>query len=87
MRMMVMAGALAVASVLGAKPVLAIEEGPWCLHMALGMDSVGSRCDMRSYEMCRAAMGGLGGTYCTQNPYYHAAAAQPRPRKTQQRPR
>ena len=45
-------------------------EGPWCMHMTAGRGTVISRCDMRSYEMCRAEMGGLGGSYCTQNPYY-----------------
>ena len=86
MRIPFLAGALALVSLLGATPGFAVYEGPWCMHMSVGPDSVISRCDMRSYEMCRAEMGGLGGTYCTENPYYFAARpALPKPRKTYRR--
>jgi hypothetical protein len=45
-------------------------EGPWCMHMVVGRDDVVKRCDLPSYEACRAEMNGLPGTSCTQNPYY-----------------
>jgi hypothetical protein len=50
---------------------LARYEGPWCLHVTMGFGGgIISYCDMRSYEMCRAEMRAMGGSYCTQNPYY-----------------
>ena len=61
-------------------------EGPWCLHMTLGRGYVSSKCDMPSYEACRAGMRGLGGTYCTQNPYFWwGRAVEPQPRKAKRR--
>ena len=80
-----MAGAMTVALLAGTDVSSARYEGPWCMHMSVGRGDVISRCDMRSYEMCRAEMGGLGGTYCTQNPWYRASAEEPRRRKAKRR--
>ena len=67
-------------------PAAARYEGPWCMHMTIGRDTVISRCDMRSYEACRAEMFGIGGSYCTQNPYYWwNAKAEPPRRKAKRR--
>jgi hypothetical protein len=73
---------VAAASLLGTEPSLARVEGPWCFHMSMGRGGVISRCDMPSYEACRAEQRSLGGTYCTQNPYYwwHAKGEPPRKR-------
>ncbi len=61
-------------------------EGPWCLHMSMGRGGLISKCDMPSYEACRAEMRGLGSTYCTQNPYYWwNRPAGPAPRKVKRR--
>ena len=64
----------------GAQPSFAVIDGPWCMHMTLGRGTVINRCDMPSYEACRAEMRAMGGTYCTQNPYYwwNAKSEQPR---------
>ena len=70
MRIMLMAGALVVISLLGTQPSAARYEGPWCVHESFGRAGEHVRCDMRSYEMCRAEMSGRGGTSCTQNPRY-----------------
>ena len=87
MRTIMLAGALAFISLLGTEPGFARYEGPWCMHESLGRDTIISRCDMRSYEMCRAEMGARGGTYCTENPYYWARANAPRPPKKYKRTR
>ena len=75
-------GAVAVSWMFGIEPSFARVEGPWCFHMSVGRGSVVSKCDMPSYEACRAEMRSLGGTYCTQNPYYwwHAKSEPPRKR-------
>jgi hypothetical protein len=90
MRTVLMAGLVAAASLAGLMPSSAgvLYEGPWCFHESQGRDGVVSRCDMRSYEMCRAEMSARGGTYCTENPYYWAQArAHPDPRKAYKRSR
>ena len=85
-RILLLAGALVVTSLLAMTDGFARYEGPWCMGMSMGQGGMISRCDMRSYEMCRAEMGGLGGTYCTQNPYYRGEAAAPaRTRKASRR--
>ncbi len=85
-RLILLVGTVAAAVLLDPQPGFARYEGPWCMHMSVGRGDVISRCDMRSYEMCRVEMGGLGGTYCTQNPWYRASAAeQPRRRKAKRR--
>ena len=51
---------LAMSAILGIESSFARVEGPWCFHMTLGRDSVTSRCDLLSYEACRAEMRSLG---------------------------
>jgi hypothetical protein len=59
-----------------------LYEGPWCMHEVMGRGGVISKCDIPNYEACRAQMRGMGGTYCTQNPYYNwQAAAEPTKRR------
>ena len=72
----------AASALLGIEPSYARTEGPWCFHMTLGRDFVSNRCDFFTYEACRAEMMGLGGTYCTQNPYYPWNAKPDRKRRT-----
>jgi hypothetical protein len=56
---------------LGVGSSAAAAEGPWCLYVTMGQGGgVASYCDMPSYEICRAEMRAMGGSYCTQNPYY-----------------
>jgi hypothetical protein len=67
----ILLSAAAACSILGSAPGFARYEGPWCLHVTMGFGGgIISYCDMRSYEMCRAEMRAMGGSYCTQNPYY-----------------
>jgi hypothetical protein len=81
MRMFLMAGLVAAASLAGTGSSSAVYEGPWCMHESLGRGGLISRCDMRSYAMCRTEMSARGGTYCTENPYWRPVAVQPRYRK------
>lgn len=84
MRIAVLAAALAFTMTVGAEAGHARYQGPWCMHMIAGDDIIEERCDMRSYEMCRAEMMGLSSAYCIQNPYYYARAYEPRrPHRTQ----
>ena len=56
------------------------DVGPWCLHEDIGGGVVTDRCHFESYAECRSIIGGLGGSFCTQNPNYVApppAAPQP----------
>ena len=69
MRKILSIGALAAAALCVAQPSQAYE-GPWCAYMSAGQDFYTSRCDLPNYEACRAEMGGLPGTWCTQNPRY-----------------
>ena len=86
--LLLMIGLVAAASVVGTERGHAAYEGPWCFHESQGRDGVISRCDMRTYEMCRAEMSARGGTYCTENPYYWAQArAHPPTRKAYKRSR
>jgi hypothetical protein len=81
-------GALAVIAIaLSAAEPAAAYEGPWCMHMTIARDSVVARCDMRSYEMCRAEMRAMGGTYCTQNPYYRGPAQATSKRRAKSKPK
>jgi hypothetical protein len=65
-------------------PAQAQREGPWCAYVGIGDDSYVERCDMLSYEMCRAEIFAQGGAYCTQNPRYKPAAKKQQ-RKTKRR--
>ena len=69
MRKILSIGALAAAALCVAQPSQAYE-GPWCAYMSAGRDFYTSRCDLPNYEACRAEMGGMPGTWCTQNPRY-----------------
>jgi hypothetical protein len=86
MRMMLMTAA-AVAVLAGTQTsqaqYLPWYDGPWCMVESMGRAGEIRRCDMRSFEMCRAEMGARGGTSCVQNSYWPGwyAAAQPAPRK------
>lgn len=56
-------------------------EGPWCMHQSFGRAGVFSKCDLPSYEACRAEMRSMGASYCTENPYYWwNARQQPQPK-------
>lgn len=66
---------LLLAGSLAPLPAHAQREGPWCAHVGIGDDSYIERCDMLSYDMCRAEIFAQGGAYCTQNPRYKANAS------------
>ena len=66
-----------VGSLAATAPAHAQREGPWCAHVGIGDDSYIERCDMLSYDMCRAEIFAQGGAYCTQNPRYKANASAP----------
>ncbi len=69
-KLAILLSAIAASWIFGQEPSFARYQGPWCLHVTIARDSITSRCDMPSYEACRAEMRSMGGTYCTQNPYY-----------------
>jgi hypothetical protein len=73
-RMTLLAVALATAALVDVRPSEARYNGPWCAHMSMGRDFVENRCDMPSYEACRAEIFATPGTWCTENPYYVAPA-------------
>ena len=54
-------------------------EGPWCAYQNSGKGVISSRCDLKTYEACRAWMNASAGTWCTENTHYFAA--QPARRK------
>jgi hypothetical protein len=66
-------------------PAQAQREGPWCANIGIGDDSYIERCDMLSYEMCRAEIFAEGGAYCTQNPRYKPATPSKQQRKARKR--
>jgi hypothetical protein len=45
-------------------------EGKWCAYERLGKGAVSSRCDLPTWEACRAWMNAQSGTWCTENPRY-----------------
>lgn len=73
-------GVLALALLVNPPPVEAYYEGPWCAYMKAGRDFITSRCDLRTYEACRAEIFATPGAWCTENPYYRVAE-QPKRRK------
>jgi hypothetical protein len=74
-------GALALVSLIAIQPGHAVE-GPWCAYEAIGSGAYSRRCDLPSYEACRAWIRSMPGTSCTQNPYYAAERGKPqRPRR------
>lgn len=52
------------------QPGEARYEGPWCAHRSLGMGFYENKCDINTYEACRAEIFSMPGAYCTQNPWY-----------------
>ncbi len=77
-------GALALVTLIDAQPAQAIYEGPWCAFERAGRGVIGRRCDLKSYEACRAWMNASPGTWCTENPHFRVAE-QPARRKVKQR--
>ncbi len=86
MRKIAAATALLLAALATGGSAEARYEGPWCVHTHIGADFIESRCDMRSYEMCRAEMWGLSSSHCSPNPFYKGEPPR-RPRKAQPRKR
>ncbi len=80
-------GAATVSALAGTGSAEARYEGPWCLHYSIGTDAIVSRCDMRSYEMCRDEMMGLSSHFCVQNPHYVPPGKTRSERKARQRDR
>ena len=81
MKTTLIAGALALVALADAQPGHAYYDGPWCAYERGGKGVISSRCDLRSYEACRAWMNASPGTWCTENPRYRVAE-QPARRKT-----
>ena len=63
-------GALALAMLIDAQPSQAYYEGAWCGYTKAGRGTYGSRCDLMTYEACRAWINAQAGSYCTENPRY-----------------
>jgi len=74
-------GAMAMAALIDTQPGHASVEGPWCAFEKMGLGSVSSRCDLPSYQACRAWMNASPGTWCTENPHYRVTD-KPARRKT-----
>jgi hypothetical protein len=45
------------------------------MHEVMGRGGVISKCDIPNYEACRNQMRAVGGSYCTENPYYYWRAS------------
>jgi len=73
-------GALVLAMVIDAQPTQANYDGAWCGYTKGGRGSYSRRCDLRTYEACRAWIQAQPGSWCTQNPYYRVVE-QPTRRK------
>jgi hypothetical protein len=87
MRTTMLAGAIAAAMAAATHPGVAqVYTGPWCAHVSIGDGDMASRCDMRSFEMCRQEIIGQGPSYCSPNPYYRQAADESPPRKVKKQP-
>jgi hypothetical protein len=52
-------------------------EGAWCAYEATGTNAYSSRCDLPSFEACRAWTQGMAGTWCTQNPAFAPSSRLP----------
>lgn len=65
-------GALTLGTLSQMGPAHAQYEGAWCAFERSGKGAISRRCDLRTYEACRAWMNASPGTWCTENPYYHA---------------
>ncbi len=77
------AGAFALLTLSSAQPASAYYNGPWCAYERLGKGAIGSRCDLRSYEACRAVIAATPGTWCTENPHF---VAQQQPLRQKHKP-
>ena len=66
-------GALALATLVDARPGHALVEGAWCAFETAGRGTISSRCDLPTYQACRAWMNASPGTWCTENPHYRVA--------------
>jgi hypothetical protein len=76
MKVVMLAGAVAALALVGGPSQAATYEGPWCAHVSIGEGDIAAKCDMRSFEMCRAEIQSMGGpSYCSPNPYYRGPAA------------
>jgi hypothetical protein len=64
------AAAFALLALPNVQPASAYYYGPWCAYERAGKGVISSRCDLRSYEACRAAIAGTPGTWCTENPHF-----------------
>ena len=64
-------------------PAKAAVEGPWCAFIGIGEDSMIEKCDIMSFEQCRAEIAGMGSNHCSPNPRYQAKASEPKRRKVQ----
>jgi len=74
-RLLVIAGTLAAATLLGGWTFGFDRQGPVCLY-----DREYTNCGYPSFAACRAAASGAGG-YCAENPRYVAPAAPPPSRR------
>jgi hypothetical protein len=70
MRIFMMLGMLAAATLIDVKPGLAIPEGRWCARMSIGSGAFSSRCHFMSFEACRHEIFATPGAWCDDNPYY-----------------
>ncbi len=67
-----LAAAMTASALFFANPAQAAVEGPWCAILVFD-DWVTEKCDMMTFEQCRAETMSMGGNHCSQNPRYHAA--------------
>jgi hypothetical protein len=65
-------GVLALTMFIDPQPGQAWYDGPWCGYERAGKGLIISRCDLRSYEACRAWINAQPGSWCTENPHYRA---------------
>jgi hypothetical protein len=65
-------GALALVAFADAQPGQARYDGKWCAYESRGKGVISERCDLKTYEACRAWINASSGTWCTENPWYQA---------------
>ena len=66
-------GLLVFATFIATSPGEARYDGAWCAYRSIGNGTYSSRCDLRTFEACRAWLHAQPGSWCTQNPHYQAA--------------
>ena len=74
-RIALLAGALTLAALVDVQPGRAYYNGPWCAYELIGKGGISSRCDLKSYEACRAWMNASSGTWCTRSSRRRRASA------------